>query len=305
MPLVEDQQALEAFDLMLRTVLPEQYQDSYEDIQPVSMGSASLKYADDGRVAWDDIWGSFCDLAMAGGPPHKGRLLEPATRSEVESSPEQYQRVAQEICRGITLVTDLPAALSQTPGWIQVQCPDETMAGWLTRAIVMENISVRWVGTAIELPAGPAYRIEKEIKNVITSIAKTCHYWVDHMWLAQQRNIAALFARMAADWPLIQPTRDSDPDSQRRLSQTIAAAVQEATGIRPSDRHYNGWLGIECPDVRSAVWLMRGLIAGNILSRREEKILFVPVNPATDPEGEGVIKSLLLIYTFARARGVL
>ena len=68
---------LDALDSRIRTLLPELYQDSYESLQPVPMRSAGLKYAPDGRVAWDEMWGSFCDLAMAGGPPHKGALLGP------------------------------------------------------------------------------------------------------------------------------------------------------------------------------------------------------------------------------------
>jgi sirohydrochlorin cobaltochelatase len=49
-----DYQLLQA---RLKTLLPEEYQDSYEDVQPVSMGSAGLVYDKDGRVAWDEIWG--------------------------------------------------------------------------------------------------------------------------------------------------------------------------------------------------------------------------------------------------------
>jgi len=30
------------------------------------------------------------------------------------------------------------------------------------------------------LPAGPAFRLDKEIKNVITVVAKTHHYWTEH-----------------------------------------------------------------------------------------------------------------------------
>jgi hypothetical protein len=30
------------------------------------------------------------------------------------------------------------------------------------------------------LPAGPAFQLEKEIKNVITVLAKTFHYWTEH-----------------------------------------------------------------------------------------------------------------------------
>jgi len=31
------------------------------------------------------------------------------------------------------------------------------------------------------LPAGPQFRIEREIKNVITVLAKTHHYWQEHI----------------------------------------------------------------------------------------------------------------------------
>ncbi|MEI4914029.1 hypothetical protein Q8G39_28685, partial [Klebsiella pneumoniae] len=75
--ITDTKEALEMLDLRLRTMLPEEYQASYEGLEPVSMGSAGLKYDGDGNVAWNEIWDSFCDLAMAGGPPHKGTLLEP------------------------------------------------------------------------------------------------------------------------------------------------------------------------------------------------------------------------------------
>ena len=64
----EDRRALDALDARIRAILPANYQDSYQDVQPVSMGSAGLKYSSDGRVAWDLMWGSFpCqDLSLAG-----------------------------------------------------------------------------------------------------------------------------------------------------------------------------------------------------------------------------------------------
>src|SRR5215213_3663574 len=77
--------ALAELDARLKTILPENYQDSYEDLQPVPMRSAGLKYDGDGRVAWNEIWTSFCDLAMAGGPPHKGTLLEAASRNPIDT----------------------------------------------------------------------------------------------------------------------------------------------------------------------------------------------------------------------------
>ena len=79
----------DTLDARLRTLLPPLYQDTYEDMQPVSMGSAGLKYGPDGRVAWDEIWQTFCDLALAGGPPHRGTLLEAATPAEMALRPDE------------------------------------------------------------------------------------------------------------------------------------------------------------------------------------------------------------------------
>ena len=169
------------------------------------MRSAGLKYGTDGKVAWDEIWGSFCDLAMAGGPPHKGRLLEPASRTDVDARPDRYREVAMEICRGIRMATGLEADLSPVTGWVRVACLSPGMAGWLVRAIVMENIAARADRTTLDLPAAPHFRLEKEIKNVVTVIAKTCHYWKGHMPRAQQRAIARMFAELAEDSPLIEP----------------------------------------------------------------------------------------------------
>ena len=89
---VEDQEALAALEFRLRTVLPEEYQDCYEEVEPVPMGSAGLKYGSDGKVAWNEMWATFCDLAMAGGPPHKGTLLEPGTQAEIDAQPDRYDR---------------------------------------------------------------------------------------------------------------------------------------------------------------------------------------------------------------------
>src|SRR5829696_8884708 len=98
-----DRMALEELDARLQTILPEQYQDSYEEMAPVPMRSAGLKYGADGRVAWNEIWGSFCDLAMAGGPPHKGSLLEPGRGDDIGAQRDRYAEVAEEICRGVMM----------------------------------------------------------------------------------------------------------------------------------------------------------------------------------------------------------
>lgn len=287
----------------LKAILPETYQDRYEEVQPVSMGSAQLKYGADGRVPWDEIWGSFCDLAMAGGPPHKGKLLEPASADEIAADPDGYRRVVDEICRGIALVADLKAVASPAPGWVRVDCLDRTCAQWLVRAIVMENVSARSLDTWLDLPAGPAFRVEKEIKNVITSVAKTNHYWDGHLWRAQRREIARIFAALDQEGPLVQPAR---PGSEA-ASAALAEAVQAATGLAPVPGRAtaSGWLGFPCPDVRSAIWMMRALVVSNVLARREDTVLFVPVDPAADAGGRRVSGALARAHAFARLRGVL
>jgi sirohydrochlorin cobaltochelatase len=305
---LDDRGTLDALEVRLRTILPEQYQDCREDVQPVSMGSASLKYANDGKVAWNDIWQTFCDLAMAGGPPHKGILLEPGSPPDIQAELDRYGEVAAEIRRGITMVTGLAAELSPMPGWVRVDCASYGMAGWLVRAIVMENVSARCEGPLIDLPAGPDYRIEKEIKNVITVTAKTCHYWLEHMGQGQRREIGNLFARMAVESPLIQPALsevDRRDGKREMLYGNMAEVIRHATGFSRSEHQYAGWLGIECGDSHAAIWMMRALVVSNILSRREGTVLFVPLNPESDPNGETVARSFVRIHGFATARGLL
>jgi hypothetical protein len=297
--------ALEALDLRLKTLLPEEYHDGYEDVQPTPMGSAALKYDADGQVAWDQIWGSFCDLAMAGGPPHKGKLLEPGTQAAIDADFDRYDEVAEEICRGIRLATGLRAYAAPDPGWISVTCQGDAMAGWLVRAIVMENVAARRRGAILEVPAAPHFRLEKEIKNVITVVAKTSHYWLGHIPEDQQRAIADLFQAMAAESPLVEPDLSGEGSTKsRELAPSIAAQIQRTTGLQETTERYAGWVGVECPSVRLAVWMMRALVATNVLSRREGTVLFVPVNAATDPRGSLVAVAVERIYACASARGV-
>jgi sirohydrochlorin cobaltochelatase len=272
-----DRAEREALEARIRTLLPEEYRDSYEAVQPTPMGSAALKYDADGQVAWDQIWGSFCDLAMAGGPPHKGRLLEPGTEDAINAEFDRYDEVAEEICRGIRMATGLRAYVSPTPGWVSVTCQGDAMAGWLVRAIVMENVAARRRGTILELPAAPHFRLEKEIKNVVTVIAKTCHYWLGHIPHDQQLAIGELFATMDRTQPLVEP----EPSSP---------------GM--------GWRSVECASVRAAVWMMRALVACNVLSRREGTTLFVPVNAKTDPGGTIVSGAVERVSRLATARAL-
>jgi hypothetical protein len=297
--------ALVELDRRLRILLPPDYQDTYEALEPVSMGSAGLKFAADGSVAWDEIWGSFCDLAMAGGPPHKGALLEPGSLVDVRADPRRYRDVVDEICRGITMVTDLEAGPSPTPGWVRVDTYSEGMAGWLVRAITMENVAVRLEGRALDLPAAPGFRLEKEIKNVITVIAKTTHYWMGHMPRAQRIEIATLLTVLDADAPLVQPAWCGDgprPEAAAAASAAMIGRLCQQTTLGESAYQYPGWCGVTCAGVQDAVWMMRALVAENVLARREGTALFVPVNPDSDPGGDRVLRSVILVHRLAVAR---
>jgi sirohydrochlorin cobaltochelatase len=262
-----DRAALEEIDFRLRILLPEEYQDSYESLEPAPMRAAGLLFDTDGRVAWDRIWGSFCDLAMAGGPPHKGSLLAAGTTSVITADRARYDEVIAETLRGVRMVTRLLADPAPAPGWIRVTCHTEEMAGWLLRAITMENVAVRAHGVALDLPVAPHFRLDKEIKNVVTVIAKTCHYWLGHMPSAQQGAIADLFAALERRTPLLMPA--------------------------------DGWRGVPCASVRRAIWCMRALVAHNILARREAQTLFVPINHAADPGGARVARAVADIERLA------
>ena len=164
-----------------RDVLPPRYQDPATRVSAVPMGAAALKYDSEGNVAWDEIWTGFCDLALAGGAPHRGTLLEPVDEAAIAADPERYAWVLEELERGLGQVTSLPVRRSAVSGWIGLKCTDEEMAIWLLRAIVVENVSVRREENVLWFPAGPDFRLEREIKNVVTVVAKTTHYWQEHI----------------------------------------------------------------------------------------------------------------------------
>ncbi|MFC6646455.1 hypothetical protein ACFQBQ_12840 [Granulicella cerasi] len=287
------QDDLTLFETRLKTMLPAEYRERYDEVQPVSMGSAGLKYAEDGRVAWNEIWGSFCDLAMAGGPPHRGRMLLPATRDEVAADAPRYREVTKELCRGVALVTRLIAEPADVPGWIHVDCVGVTMAGWLARAITLENVSAHCQGMVLHLPAGPHFRVEKEVKNVITSIAKTVHYWQQHTAPAQQRAVGNLLNAMEAEAPLLQAPftlQEQEHPEVDTLRGKVAASLTALTGLPCNGVESRGWLGMDCGSIPDAVKLMRLIVANNVLCRREETLVYLPIHPVADPAGERLLQ---------------
>jgi sirohydrochlorin cobaltochelatase len=127
------------------------------------------------------MWQGFCELALAGGPPHRGTLLEAPPREEVLANPERHAEVLHELERGIRLITKLDVVRESPLGWIGVVCHSEAMAIWMVRAIVVENVIARREDRVLYLPAAPRFSLAGEVKNIITALAKSHHYWVQHV----------------------------------------------------------------------------------------------------------------------------
>lgn len=265
---------LKRLEARINTILPPRYVGCFEDVSPTSMGSAKMKYDAQGRVAWGEIWTTFCHLALAGGPPHRGRLLEPVTQAEVEANGEAQQVVVAELERALRLTVDLPQVAERRSGWIGLRCDDGAMAAWLTRAVVAENVFARREAELLFVPVGPAFRIEKEVKNVVVSLAKSCHYLLDHV---------DDDARPTGDGPpLIAPPLPEEIEQAREAYQAAAtklrAAIEATTPLPVLTDAARGWLGLDCGSEDAAVWMLRAIAVEDVLVRREEGRLYVPVS---------------------------
>jgi hypothetical protein len=146
---------------------------------PAPMPAASFVWRPDGRPDWGAMWSSFCELALFGGPPHRGPESALAAGASAHAASENSDAVA-EIRRGIWETTGLysePAA----PGWLAVTCESARMAAWLCATIILENVDARCEEERLLVPADPSFRLMDEVKSVITVVAKTHHYWNAHI----------------------------------------------------------------------------------------------------------------------------
>jgi hypothetical protein len=270
------EEELEALDTRVNAFLPPRYQHCYTSVSPNSMGSAGLSYGPDGRVLWDQIWTSFCDLALAGGPPHRGSLLEPVSEADVAANPALYSAAVAEIGRAIGLTTGLRVVDGYAPGWVGVECECLEQAAWLQFAITAENVSARRRRIVLQLPVGPAFRVEKEIKNVVVALAKAYHYWDGHL-TATQQSLAADGVREPAS---PDDAAASPAEYEARVAQ-LESDLREA-GVPLSPRRYIGWVGVDTRDEEDAVWLLRAVLVERILARREGKVVYLPVAATPD-----------------------
>ncbi|MEM7537150.1 MAG: CbiX/SirB N-terminal domain-containing protein [Chloroflexota bacterium] len=191
-PQASDDAQFDNLTKRINAILPPRYQDGVK-VSAEAMTSAELAYNADGTVAWDAMWGlddpdsPFCELALAGGPPHRRTLLEPGLAADCLAESGKYAAVLNELEQGIQLVTGLSTVPSIVPGWIGLQCASGEMAIWLLRAIIVENVMVRREDAVLYLPAAPHFTLAGEIKNVVTVVAKTVHYWTEHSFYIEQQ----------------------------------------------------------------------------------------------------------------------
>ncbi len=153
------------------------------------MSSAPMKYRPDGAPDWGAMWDSYCALPRDGGPPHRATML--CAQEKADPASPGYGAACAEIAGGIQAVSGLSASPSD-PGWLAVHCPSAGMARWLAEAIVEERVGARADGKLLLLPVGDYYTVEGEIKNVITVVAKTTHYWNAHVPLETKRSLATM-----------------------------------------------------------------------------------------------------------------
>jgi sirohydrochlorin cobaltochelatase len=163
----------------LRTVPARREVFEPESIAPgAPMSAAPFVWRSDGRPDWGAMWSSFCELALFGGPPHRGPESALAGGSPGDAASDTSGAV-EEIRRGIWETTGLysePAA----PGWLAVTCESPRMAAWLCATIILENVEARCDEERLLVPADSSFTLEDQVKSVVTVVAKTHHYWSAH-----------------------------------------------------------------------------------------------------------------------------
>ena len=263
---------LAVLDARVSALLPPRYQHCYTSVSPNSMGSAGLEYDSDGAVAWNQIWTTFCDLALAGGPPHRGKLLGPVSAAEAAADPGRYglvlagarsrHRAHDRFAGGQGLRTGLGRCAVRVAGRGRLA----PVSGQCRERIRRRRQSV------LQLPAGPGFRVEKEIKNVVVALAKSYHYWDGHLTAAQQ-SLAARGMLEAAT-----PAEAAASPSEYEAAVREVEYALLVAGLPTLTRRYVGWVGVETGGEEDAVWLLRAVLVEQVLARREENVLYLAVD---------------------------
>jgi sirohydrochlorin cobaltochelatase len=142
------------------------------------MAAAPFVWRADGRPDWGAMWSSFCELALFGGPPHRGP--DSALAAGASRPAGADTDAVAEIRRGLLETTGLYSEPAGA-GWLAVTCESPKMAAWLCATIILENVAARCDEERLLVPADPGFALMDEVKSVITVVAKTHHYWTAHV----------------------------------------------------------------------------------------------------------------------------
>jgi sirohydrochlorin cobaltochelatase len=142
------------------------------------MSSAPFVYNEDGSVAWDKMWTSYCYLAKEGGPPHRDTMLKSKNAGNDLGS-EPYKQAVKEILRAYSLLIPYKS-FDNKDGWVGIKLLSKGMAKWFSGVINSENVECKQEGKFIFLPVNDDFSLEKEIKNDVTVVGKAYHYWKWH-----------------------------------------------------------------------------------------------------------------------------
>jgi sirohydrochlorin cobaltochelatase len=150
-----------------------------------AMPAAPFVWRRNGRPDWGAMWTTFCDLALHGGPPHRGAAQALRGPGGDDPAVASAPGIVAELQRGIEETTGLPTEPAAA-GWIAIRCASPRMAAWLCATIILENVDARVDGTRLLVPAGPGFALEDQVKSVVTVVAKTHHYWREHLESARE-----------------------------------------------------------------------------------------------------------------------
>jgi hypothetical protein len=194
----------------------------------------------------------------------------------VAAAPGRYRDVVAEIGRAVQMTTNLHVVEGYLPGWVGVQCESREEAAWLQFAVNAENVSARRRLASLQLPAGPDFRAEKEIKNVVVALAKTYHYWDGHL-TATEQSLAG-----GEVWEPATPAEAAAAPSEYEVAVREVEEVLRRAGLPTSPRRYIGWVGVETMGEEEAVWLLRAILVEQVLARREDTVLCLPIGATPD-----------------------
>lgn len=146
------------------------------------MASAPFVYDEQGRIAWDKMWESYCYLAKDGGPAHRGEAqkIEKVDRDMLSvAKNSNFSKISEEALRGVSLILPYPIKIDNK-GWLIISLVSENVAKWFCEVINEENVVCEQHEKDIYLPLNDTFDIDHDVKSIITVAGKAHHYWTKH-----------------------------------------------------------------------------------------------------------------------------